>query len=307
MSYMKIWKMKHNSEKLEKFKKRNRRRNKHLYKKGLKEGYDYIICPVSKERISMIKSSYITKVLDMSVEEYDKKYPNQQKCCKKRGENLSKGLKKINPKTGIRRSIEIQQKARKTLTKIGEDGLTGDEKRAIKTKESNFNNIVDGKNGYQRTAEKARPKQIKTMSEQGKIAKYNNRNHWEIYKKFVWFLTNKNKPNTNKTIGKGIGKYSLDHKISVCYGFNNKISPFLISSKENMEYIKFEDNCSKWTDNSINEKELFEKTNYTKENNDIEYYSFYKIMKKYVKERRLYSNYEFETDIINETKQIKKQ
>lgn len=157
------------NNKIKQFIKRNKRRNNHLYKENLIEGYDYVICPISNERLSMIKSNYITKVLGMSVKKYDKLYPNQQKICKQRIKNISNGLNKLDIKTGLTKHQLSVKKSRKTLTKIN-NGITGDQLRAIKTKNSNLKNIINGKNGYQRTAEKARPKQIKTMMEQGKIA-----------------------------------------------------------------------------------------------------------------------------------------
>ena len=54
--------------KLEQFINRNKKRNAHLYDDNLINGQDYILCPVSKERLSMIKSSYIIRVLGMTVE-----------------------------------------------------------------------------------------------------------------------------------------------------------------------------------------------------------------------------------------------
>jgi len=86
--------------KLKRFIERNKRRNKHLYKDGLIEGYDYIVCPISNERLSMIKSTYITKVLGITVQDYDEKYPKQQKICTKRIENIKGGLKNIDDETG---------------------------------------------------------------------------------------------------------------------------------------------------------------------------------------------------------------
>jgi len=87
--------------KIESFIKRNRRRNKHLWEEDKKEGYDFIVCPVTKARLSMIKSSYIERTLEMSMEEFDRRYPDQQKTCKKRIENISDGLKSIDEETGL--------------------------------------------------------------------------------------------------------------------------------------------------------------------------------------------------------------
>ena len=277
-------------DKIKLFIRRNEKRNKHLWESDKIMNYDYIICPVTQTRLSMIKSNYIENTLCMSIEEFDKKFPNQQKMCLKRIENIKRGLKSIDRLTGLTKHQLSIIKARKTLTTKDINGFTGDNKRAIKTRKSNFNNIVNGKNGYQRTAEKARPKQIRTMSEQGKISKYNFRNEWEIYKKFVWFLTNKNKPKTKKNVGRGKGKYSLDHKISVCYGFNNNISPFLISNKHNMEYIKFEDNSSKWTACSITVDQLYKYSGYDYNKNYSEWDKYSNAVKYRIDNCVSYSN-----------------
>lgn len=47
------------------------------------------------------------------------------------------------------------------------------------------------------------------------------------------------------------GKYHLDHKVSICYGFNNNIPPEIISSIYNLEILPCSDNCSKHDKNSI--------------------------------------------------------
>jgi len=271
--------------KVEQFKKRNRRRNKHLYKKGLLEGYDYIICPMSNERLSMIKSSYIVKVLGITVEEYDKRFPGQPKFCGKRGENLSKGLKRINPATGIRRAVEIQKKARKNLTKVDDDGLTGDERRAIKTRKSNLRNIVDGKNGYQRTVNTRRDtildnglsifdngllKNLDKQRKSGRISSWTRKEYWKAYQHLTRNMSAKHKKKED---------LHRDHMYSICSGYNNKISPFIISSKHNMQYMTKSENSSKYTNNDISLKDLLLKCGKTKEDNEREWKTTMEVIK----------------------------
>jgi len=55
--------------------------------------------------------------------------------------------------------------------------------------------------------------------------------------------------------------FHLDHKVSMCYGFNNDISPDIIGSIHNLEIIPSSDNCSKKDENSINPQELIRKCN----------------------------------------------
>ncbi len=56
-------------------------------------------------------------------------------------------------------------------------------------------------------------------------------------------------------------KYHLDHKVSICYGFNNNIPPEIISSIHNLEILTCSDNCSKHNKNSISLSRLEEKIN----------------------------------------------
>lgn len=291
--------------KIDEFVKRNEYRNKHLWDNGLVEGIDYITCPVSNSRLSMIKRSYIEQVLDMTVEEYDILYPNVRGVCKNRIKNIKRGLKSVDSDTGLTKHEISVIKSRESLSKVGDDGLTGDERRAIKTKQSNLNNIDDrGMNGYERTAEKARPKQIETLRRQGKISRCGGKSEWEIYKKFVHFLTNRNRkyitiPN-GVELGRKKGQYSLDHKYTVCSGYNNRISPFVLSLCENLEYILHEKNISKSTNNSIGLCDLYDTTLYTENRSEIEFVIWEKVVKVYVENDECFSMVDLNADIVNE-------
>jgi hypothetical protein len=132
------------------FIKRNKKRNDHLYESGLTEGYDYVVCPISGERLSMIKENYIIKILGMSVTDY----PAVQRICQKRKENIKFGLKEIDADTGLTRYELGQTKAREILSRVDETGLSGYHKKGKKTRATHLANIDEfGRNGYRRQAD----------------------------------------------------------------------------------------------------------------------------------------------------------
>jgi hypothetical protein len=139
---------------IEKFKKRNRHRNARLYQLGSIQGHDYVVCPVSNERMSMIKSTYIEKVLGMSVDEYERLYPNLEKICSARKENIKTGLKQIDPITGLTKYEVGQRKAKQVLSKVDENGISGYKKKGQKTRTTHMRKIDQfGRNGYRRQAD----------------------------------------------------------------------------------------------------------------------------------------------------------
>ncbi len=139
--------------KVEEFIRRSRSRNPHLYNDNLKEGYDYVVCPVSKARMSMIKSSYIERILGMSVEEYDRRYPEVKKVSQKRKVNISAGLQQTDPITGKTKYELSQEKAKAKLSAVDSNGISGYKKKGQKTKSTHMDRVDDtGRNGYQRQA-----------------------------------------------------------------------------------------------------------------------------------------------------------
>jgi len=109
------------NKKLEKFIARNQKRNSHLYGSGMIEGYDYVVCPISQARLSMIKNNYITEILGMSLDEY----PAINRICEKRKQNIKSGLQKIDPTTGMTNYEKGQIKARKILSQTDNNGISG--------------------------------------------------------------------------------------------------------------------------------------------------------------------------------------
>jgi hypothetical protein len=138
------------NKKLTEFIKRNKKRNQHLYLPETRPGYDYVVCPVSGERLSMIKDNYITSVLGMTVEEY----PVVQRICEKRKENIKHGLQQVDPKTGLTRYEAGQVQARQVLKQVDSDGLSGYKKKGQRTRATHMRRVdQSGRNGYRRQAD----------------------------------------------------------------------------------------------------------------------------------------------------------
>jgi hypothetical protein len=136
--------------KLEQFIKRNKKRNEHLYQDKLQLGYDYVVCPISGERLSMIKDNYIVNVLAMCINDY----PIVQRECQKRKENIKKGLQQIDADTGLTKYELGQEKARHVLRQVDETGMSGYAKKGQKTRGTHLSRVDElGRNGYRRQAD----------------------------------------------------------------------------------------------------------------------------------------------------------
>ena len=256
--------------KLQEFIKRNRKRNSHLYKEDLQEGYDYVVCPISKERMSMIKNSYIANVLGMRIEDY----PIVRRTCQKRKENIKSGLKQIDSATGLSKYELSQVKARNILKQIDSSGMSGYAKKGQKTRATHMSKIDDlGRNGYSRLASKAILKGNTTKASKGLISL--NRNEFKRYKTVVLYLTEKLRQQLTHGYVTGLaGKadaWHIDHKFSILKGFQEKISPFVIGHKSNLQMIPWRDNISKHSSCSIDLVELYFSCGYTKEQSTAEF------------------------------------
>lgn len=141
--------------KLLEFQRRSRYRNPHLYEATAKEGYDYILCPISQCRMSMIKTSYIKNVLGLTVEDYDACYPGlRKKICEKRKENIKNGLRKIDETTGLTKYQSSQIKAKSVLRQVDENGKSGYKRLGEQTRKTHLNRVDElGRNGYRRQAD----------------------------------------------------------------------------------------------------------------------------------------------------------
>lgn len=150
--------------KLQQFLSRNKTRNSKLYADTAVEGIDFVICPHSAARLSMIKSNYITNILEMTVDAYDAKYPGIQKICNNRSVNIKTGLAQIDVESGLTKHELSTIKAKETLSKIDNNGVSGYQKKGQKTRETHMANIDEyGRNGYRQQAHN----RVTTITENG--------------------------------------------------------------------------------------------------------------------------------------------
>jgi hypothetical protein len=267
------------NKKIEQFVKRNRYRNNHLYNDKLKENKDYIVCPVSKERLSMIKKSYVERVLEMSVEEYDKLYPGVRGVSDLRKQNIKKGLHQIDLATGKTKYQLSQEKAKETLSRTDKSGISGYKKKGLKTRNTHMNNLDEfGRNGYSRLATKAILKGNLTKAEKGLILHPDLRNEFYRYKSIVLYVTEKFRKYITEGYKTGVagtfGAYHIDHAYSIMNGYKNNISPLVIGNISNLQMLPWKENLSKHGKSSITLDELLSKTNYTVEQSQKEFCYF---------------------------------
>jgi hypothetical protein len=139
--------------KIEEFCARSRYRNPHLYTDSAVCGQDYVVCPVSNARMLIIRTDYITNVLSMTVEEYDRLYPHVQKRCVAHQNNIRAGIQKIDPETGLTKYQLSQRKAQQKLSAVDANGVSGYKRKGQKTRATHMNKVDElGRNGYQRQA-----------------------------------------------------------------------------------------------------------------------------------------------------------
>lgn len=276
------------SKKLKEFIKRNKKRNAHLYNEALVEGIDYIVCPVSNERLSVIKSSYIERVLEMSVDDYDTLYPGVRGVSQARKNNIKKGLHEIDPASGKTKYQISQEKARKVLSKKDKNGVTGYKKKGQKTRATHLKNIDEtGSNGYSQLAKKAIIKGNLTKAKKGLIVDPTQRDEYYRYKAIILYLTEKERPIITEGYKTGIagtqGAWQIDHKFSIKDGFKNKISPFVIGHVKNLEMKTWLENLKKNASSDIAKDKLLELCNVSKEQSEKEFDNFLKIIKEEIK------------------------
>lgn len=264
------------NKKIKSFISRNRIRNAKLYQPGLIKGVDFIECPVSNERLLIIRSDYITNILGMTVEEYDQKFPNVQKRCQAHRDNIKKGIQTIDPQTGLTKYQMSQIKARQVLTSLDENGVSGYKKKGQKTRATHMNKLDElGRNGYSQLASKAIIKGNITKAKKGLILDPSIRSEFYRYKAIVTYLTEKHRSVLTEGYITGLagtsGAYQIDHNYSIMHGYRHKISPLLIGNINNLTMIPWKDNLQKHTTSSITLDKLLELTNYTQEQSEKEF------------------------------------
>jgi hypothetical protein len=260
------------NKKLTEFIKRNKKRNAHLYQPGMTAGHDYVTCPISGQRLSMIKDNYITKILGMPVDQY----PRVQRICDKRKENIKHGLHQTDPETGLTRYEAGQIKAREILKQVDSDGLSGYKKKGQRTRATHMRRVDQfGRNGYSQLATKAIINGNRTKAKKGLITDPSTRPEFYRYKAIVTYLTEKHRNLITSGYVTGLagkaGAFHIDHTYSILSGYKNKISPIIIGSVHNLLMIPWQDNLSKSVKCSISIIELLNKTNYTIEQSDLEF------------------------------------
>ena len=264
------------NNKLEQFVKRNKRRNKHLYDIGLIAGYDYVICPVSNERLSMIKSSYIEKILLMTVADYDLIYPHVQKICRKRVDNIKDGLQQIDITSGLTKYQLSQFKSREVLQTVGDDGLSGYARKGKKTRQTHMDNVDEyGRNGYSVLATKAIIKGNEKKAKKGLIVPPERRGEFYRYKSVVTYLTERLRKDITQGYQTGlageVGAYHIDHLYSIMHGYTHKVSPLVIGSIKNLKMIPWEENLEKARNSPIKLNDLLIEVEYTIEQSLAEF------------------------------------
>ena len=260
------------NKKLQQFLARNQKRNSHLYQPETIEGYDYVVCPISQARLSMIKNNYITEVLGMSLDEY----PAINRICEKRKQNIKSGLQKIDPIAGMTNYEKGQIKARKILSQTDDKGISGYKKKGQKTRSTHMSKIDElGRNGYARIASKAIIKGNLTKAEKGIIAHPSSRDSYYRYKTLVLHLTNRYRQVLTEGYVTGLagksGAWHIDHKFSIIQGFKEKISPFVIGHRENLQMLPWKQNIQKLHRCDISKEELFRITGYDLDKSQIEF------------------------------------
>ncbi|CAB4129568.1 hypothetical protein UFOVP116_42 [uncultured Caudovirales phage] len=140
--------------KIEEFIKRNRKRNAHLYQDGTVENIDYVVCPVTGERRSMITEPYVSKILGLTMEQFKTQYPTALLMTPSHIENVKSGLKEIDAATGLTKHELAKQKSMVTLSTVDpETGLCGYDRLGQKTRATHMSKVDEfGRNGYQRQA-----------------------------------------------------------------------------------------------------------------------------------------------------------
>lgn len=196
--------------------------------------------------------------------------------------SYNKGYKKFCSIKCSSNNKEVRAKAKKTsLDRYGDENYCNKDKiKATKLKrygDENYNNPkLNRKTCVKNGSDIKRVKNIKKTNiirygvdnvfasklvrnikiEKGLIIEDKHRPDFEIYKLKVRKLSEKNEHNLPNRDKRGLagkkGTFHLDHKYSIYEGFKNNVPIYIISHKDNLEYIPWEENCKKKTKCSIN-------------------------------------------------------
>lgn len=240
------------------------------------ENNEFVVCPVLGLRMRHLKSNYIENVLQMTVQEFEDKYPKQLRIAPGRNRKVSEGVNRIDPETGKTKKEISQEKSKEILSTRGEDGLTGYERKGQKTRQSHMENVDElGRNGYSQLASKAIVTGNLTKAEKGLITPFEERTEFYRYKSVVMYLSNqlKNEISEGYVLGRPgtPDAYNVDHIYSIFQGYQNEVSPLVIGHRENLEVISWEENLSKWSNSNVSLEKLYKRTQYTAQQSKREF------------------------------------
>lgn len=241
--------------------------------------YDYKECPVTGIRLKMITSDYITNILDMSVEEFDRLYPGVRGSCQERLDKVKESLKEIDPATGLNKHALSVKKSKIILSAVDENGLRGYDRKGQKTRATHMANVDEyGRNGYSQLATKAIIKGNQTKANNGLISQPSEKGLFHRYKSIVHYITSKHKKQIAEGYKLGLAgtknAWQIDHMFSVFHGYTEKISPLAIGHINNLKVLPWEINLAKHTDSSMSRQEFLIKVGYT-ENRAVAEYNFF--------------------------------
>ena len=291
--------------KVKAFLKRNRERNIALYDlPDDEEGKSFVVCPVLGIRTLNIKRQYIEGVLLMSLEEFENAFPNASLNCSGLSGRIAKGLA-VEIEPGITKYEASQKKAIATKSAIGEDGLTINDRKGLKTRETHMVRDADGLNGYQRIAQVARPKQHATMAAQGLRGPVENKSTWLAYRDFCNWLTVPHK----KTIldGRQTGRmgtqdaWQVDHIYSQVKAFHEGISPFVVAHVLNLRALPWQENSTKSARCDFTKAELLAGVGWSDERSKAEFDIFIRAFSTLEEGRNSAANILLEMQRINDT------
>lgn len=163
----------------------------------------------------------------------------------KRGQN--------NPMFGIKHSDEAKEKIRQAG--VGKTGYWTDKKMSAESNQKRSTALM----GKQVKPESIK-KMIQTKIDKGIFWKPDDLEYIEFkkYRRKVYYWTNKNDLTQLEHHEKRsrVG-YHLDHKYSIFEGFKNNVSPKVIGSIYNLEFMLYNVNVSKGTKCSVELEELY--------------------------------------------------
>ena len=254
-----------------------------VFEEVANENYEFVICQECGEKMKQIQYRHLKYKHNMTLNEYIEKYPDSILVSES---SKNYGIKNPMNKPGVREKHLKSMNdpyLKKLFSENSKNRIVTDETRLKCSINNSMKDPINRKkvsdalketySTNQELIEKRREnfKQIRNSDE------YKNRmvelGYWrnekdvpeyEKYKTEVRILTENNYrkyfyeiPNAKKRSR----EYHLDHKISINFGFNNKISPEIISHHSNLEVIHHSINESKFVNNSITPYELYELIN----------------------------------------------